>query len=359
MSEFSSHRRWGWLPLLWLTLGVSCSPGRSSNGYWSESCVSGDGRYLLAGGDGAALVDLRTGSVVERVPGMVKAVGCGEGGGVVVGYDIAFRLPGKTPVAPVPAPGGDTVLALGRDGAWVSEGRRTSGGKWRGPASVFVTGNGKSRMTELLPGRFGSVGAARQLATVDSFAVRFGTLLGDGRLLLATGWQPSQSGGVYEDVPWGFFALDLKSGEASPLTQSLHSDAVFNQSWIQRISATPDGGRLAIAAHDGRQLSVGWFEQGAGRPSWVASLAAQGSPSAVTISVDGELVAVGTETRGRETPGKAWVIGPGGRVVWTGEFEGTVAGLHFTNDGSLVIVTARSKAVDVSLPAGTEKWHTR
>ena len=103
---------------------------------------------------------------------------------------------------------------------------------------------------------------------------------------------------------------------------------------------------------------MGWFEQGAGRPSWVARLASQGSPTVVAFSADGELVAVATETRGRETPGKAWVIGPGGRVVWIGEFEGTVAGLHFPSDGSLVIVTARSKAVDVSLPAGTEKWHT-
>ena len=276
----------------------------------------------------------------------------------MVGYDGAFRLPGKTPVVPVPTLGGDTVLALGRDGAWISGGRRTSGGKWRGPASVFVTGKGKSRVTELLPGRFGSVGAARQLATVDTFAVRFGSLLGDGRLLLAAGWQPSQGGGVYEDVAWGFFALDLESGEASPLTQSLHSDAVFNQDRIQRISATPDARRLAIAAHDGRQLSVGRFEQGAGRPSWVARLASQGSPTVVTFSADGELVAVATETRGREAPGKACVIGPAGKVVWTGEFEGTVVGLHFASDGSLVIVTARSKAVDVSLPAGTEKWHT-
>jgi hypothetical protein len=56
-------------------MGVSCSPASSPNGYWSDSCVSGDGRYLLAGGDRAVLVDLANGSVVERVPGMVKAVG--------------------------------------------------------------------------------------------------------------------------------------------------------------------------------------------------------------------------------------------------------------------------------------------
>ena len=36
---------------------------------------------------------------------MVKAVGCEEGGGVVVGYDAAFRLPGKAAVSPVPSLG--------------------------------------------------------------------------------------------------------------------------------------------------------------------------------------------------------------------------------------------------------------
>ena len=93
--------------------GTSCSPGSEANGYWSKSCVSGDGRYLLAGGDHAALVDLSTGRIVERAPGMVKAVGCEEGGGVVVGYLAAVRLPGKTPVSPVPSLSGDGVLARG------------------------------------------------------------------------------------------------------------------------------------------------------------------------------------------------------------------------------------------------------
>ena len=345
--------------LLWLTAGVSCSPGSSTKGYWSGSCVSGDGRYLLAGGDHAALVELSKGRVVERVSGMVKAVGCEEAGGVVVGYGVAFRLPGKTPVSPVPSVGGDAVLALSPQGAWISEGRRSSGGKWRGPASVFVSEKGRPRLRDLLPERFGTVGAARHLATADSFAVRFGNLLRDGRLLLAAGWQPSQSSGVYEDVPWGFFALDLGSGETSPLTQSLHSDAAFNQDRLQRISSTPDGSRLVVAAHDGKRVSVARFEQGANRPSWVGSLAAQGSPRAVAIAVDGGFVAVGTEARGHDAPGKAWVIGADGQTVWSGVFEGDVAGVHFLGDGSLLVVTAQATAVKVLLPGGAEAWHAQ
>jgi hypothetical protein len=343
--------------LLWALFGAACSSASSPNGYWSESCVSGNGRYLVAGGDRAVLVDLEVGKVVDRVPGMVKAVGCEEGGAVVVGYDVAFRLPGKTPVTPPPSLGGDSVLALSPEGTWISGGRRTSGGKWRGPASVFVTERGKPRVTDLLPDRFGAVGAARHLATVDTFAVRFGNLLRDGRLLLSAGWQPSQSGGVYEDVPWAFFALDLKTGEASPLTKPLHSDAAFNQNRFQRIRATPDGARLMVAAHDGERVSVGRFEQGGDRPSWVAALAAQGSPRSVTLSDDGGFAAVGTDSQGVDAPGKAWVIDRDGRTVWTGEFEGTVAGIHFLSDGSLLVVTAHAVAVKVSLPGGAERWH--
>ncbi len=336
--------------------GTSCSPGSGVNGYWSESCLSGDGRYLLAGGDHAALVDLSTGKIVERAPGMVKAVGCEEGGGVVVGYVAAVRLPGKTPVTPVPSLSGDGVLARTPDGAWISEGRRISGGKWRGPASIFVLETGASRSIDLLPERFGSVGAARHLATADSFAVWFGNLLADGRLVLAAGWQPSSSLGVFEDVPWGFFALSPRTGEASPLTLPLHSDAAFNQHWLQRIAATPDGAHLVVAEHDGKQMSVGQFEQGAKLPSRVTSLAAAGSPSAVAISTDGALVAVGSEYRGSDAPAKAWAIDRAGKSVWTGEFQKTVAGVHFLADGSLLVVAGEAKAVKVALPAGTEQW---
>jgi hypothetical protein len=336
--------------------GASCSPGRDASGYWSVSCLSGDGRYLLAGGDHAALVDLSTGKIVERAPGMVKAVGCDEGGGVVVGYVSAVRLPGKAPVTPVPPLSSDAVLARGPEGAWISGGRRSSAGKWRGPASVVVLEKGASRSTELMPERFGSVGAARRLATADSFAVRFGNLLRDGRLVLAAGWQPGSSLGVFEDVPWGFFALDLRTGEASPLTQALHSDAAFNQHWLQKIAATPDGAHLVIAAHDGKRMSVGQLEQGARLPSRVTSLAAQGSPSALAISADGGLVAVGSEFRGSDAPAKAWVIDRAGRSVWTGVFQKTVAGVYFLTDGSLLVVAGEAKAVKVALPAGTEQW---
>ena len=72
--------------------------------------------------------------------------------------------------------------------------------------------------TDLLPALFGSVGAARPLPLPDSFAVRFGNVLRDGRLLLAAGWQPSRSRGTVEDVPWAFFAWDLKTWTAAATT---------------------------------------------------------------------------------------------------------------------------------------------
>jgi len=211
---------------------------------------------------------------------------------------------------------------------------------------------------DLLPERFGSVGAARQLPTADTFAVRFGNVLQDGRLLLAAGWQPSRSGNAVEAVPWGFFAFDLRNGEASPLTPPLESDGAINQALVQKIAATPDAAQLVVATHDGQQLSVGRFERGSDRPSRVTALAAKRSPSAAAIARDGAFVAVGTETRGRDAPGKAWVIDREGKPIWTGEFRKTVAGVHFLPDGSLLVVAAEAKAVRVALPAGTEKWRT-
>jgi hypothetical protein len=341
---------------LWTTCTVSPS-GSTANGYWSVSCLSGDARYLLAGGDHAALVDLSNGSIVATVPGMVEAVGCEEGGGVVVGYGSAMRLPGKAPAMPAPALPRDTVLGLAPDGAWISAGRRGSS-KWRGPATVSVTEKGATRSMDLLPERFGAVGAARALPTADSFAVRWGNFLQDGRLVVVAGWEPSSAGDVFEKVPWGFFALNPRTGEASPLTGPVESDRRLNQAWQQKIGATPDGSRLLMAAHDGKEVSIAQFERGADRPARVTSLAAKGSPSAAAVSADGTFAAVATETRGRDAPAKVWVIDRAGKQVWAGEFQKNVAGLHFLPDGSLVVAAGEAKAVRVTLPAGTERWRT-
>jgi hypothetical protein len=50
---------------------------------------------------------------------MVKAVGCDETGGVVVGYVTAVRLPGKA-ATPLPSLSGDRVLARGSE-TWRAE----------------------------------------------------------------------------------------------------------------------------------------------------------------------------------------------------------------------------------------------
>jgi len=336
----------------WASCGGPSPPGIGDGGYWTVSCVSGDGRHLIAGGDHAALVDASTGAVLLRLPGMVKAVVCDGSGALVVGYSTAVRLPDKTS-APVPSLGGDTVLARSPEGAWISAARRIVAGKWQGPATVFVTQGRDVSRTDLLPERFGSIGAARSLPFADSFAVRFGNLLQDGRLLVAAGWQPSRSLGRVEDMPWGFFAWDPKSGEASPLTAPLRSDAPINQSLVQKIAATGDGAHLVIATHDGQRVSVGWFERGANRSTRVVSLAAKGAASAISISEDGAFVAVGTESRGRGAPAQTWLFDAAGKLVWSSPFEKTVAGVHFLPDRSLIVAAGEAKAVRVALPPST------
>lgn len=346
-------RRLGLLVLAAGPWWVSCrgpsAPGSGDRGYWTVSCLSGDGRHLIAGGDHAALVDPSSGTVVLRLPGMVKTVGCDRSGAVVVGYGTAVRLPGRTS-EPVPSLGGDTVLARSPEGAWISAARSIVAGKWRGPATVFVTQGANGSRTDLVPERFGSVGSARSLPFADSFAVRFGNLLQDGRLLLAAGWQPSRSGGTVEEMPWGFFAWDLKAGEASPLTAPLPGDTAINQAWVQKIAATGDGAHLVVAVHDGERLSVGWFERGANRPTRVVSLASKGAASAVSLSEDGAFVAVGSESRGREAPAQAWLLDAAGKVAWSSTFDKTIAGVHFLSDRSLVVAAGEARAVRVALP---------
>ncbi|MET0556301.1 MAG: thermonuclease family protein [Vicinamibacteria bacterium] len=315
--------------------------------YWSRTCVSGDGRYLLAGGDHAALVDAATGAVAERKPGMVKAVGCDRTGGIVVGYGGAFRLPGGAPVS-APELSGD-MLATTLAGAWISTARTVSGGQWRGPASIVVQPGGGR--VELSPALFGAVGAARTLPTPDSFAVRFGSLLDDGRVLMAAGWQPSRSPGRVEPVPWGFFAWDLDAHAASPLTGPIASDPAVNQGWMQRIAATPDAAHLAVATHDGERLTIARFARGARSAASVVSLASKGAAAALALSRDGSLVAIGSESRGRDAPSQAFLLDASGATVWTETFAKTVAGVHFLPDGSLIVAGGDGRVVKPALPA--------
>jgi micrococcal nuclease len=326
---------------------ASACRASAPEGYWNASCVSGDGRYLLAGGDHAALVDTATGEVVERRAGMVNAVGCDGTGGTIVGYSGAFRLPGGAPAA-VPEIPGD-VLATTTGGAWISTARTISGGQWRGPASIVVTPGGER--VDLVPALFGAVGAARTLSLPDSFAVRFGTLLDGGRVLLAAGWQPSRSPGRVEPVTWGFFAWDLKAHVASPLTEPITSDPAVNQAWVQRVAATPDAAHLAVAAHDGERLTIARFARGARQAAGTVSLASKGAATALALSRDGAFVAVGSESRGADAPAQAWLLDASGATVWSASFAKTVAGVHFLPDGSLIVAGGEGRAVKAPPPA--------
>ncbi len=349
--------------LLWGMCGMTPKTGEgggkmSGDGYWNSSWVTRDGRTLVAGGDHTAVIELATGKILERLPGMVKAIGAGQRTAVVVGYDVAWEVPGKTKVTQVPAPQGN-VVAMTEDGKWVSWTRTVSGRNWRGPASLFVHSPAESRKLELLPGLFGKIGDARSLPSADTFAVRVGGLLDDGRALIAAGWQPAQSGGTVEAVPWGFFAVNLQTGEAAALTLPLPSDAAINQNWVQKIASTDEADFLVVAAHDGKQIAVGSYAQGADRPTRVTALPSAGAASALAISGNGSLIAVGSESRGKDAPATAWVIDQAGKTIWQAAFSKTIVGLHFLDDGSLVVTSAEATAVRVAFPEAREKWRTR
>lgn len=341
--------------LLWGMCGMTPEKrgGAVGDSYWNSSCVTRDGKSIVAGGDHAAVIEVATGKIIERVAGMVKAVGCGPGGPVIIGYESTFSLPGKTPITPALEITGDAV-ATTDDGAFVSWTRTITGRKWKGPATLFVTGKGETRKVDLLPALFGKVGEARSLPTADTFAVRVGHLLEDGRLLVAAGWQPSTG----EDVPWAFFAMNLENGESSPMTMPLSSDASLNQNLVQKIAATPDGSVMVVAAHDGQQLAVGTFEAGSVKASRVATLPSPGAVSAIAVSSNGGYIAVGSESRGPTAKATAWVLDQTGKVIWKEEFPKTIVGLHFLDDGSLVATSAAARAVRVGLPDLKELWRT-
>jgi len=279
---------------------------------------------------------------------MVKAVACDREGGIVVGYSSSFRLPGQASVA-TPAVSGDTVLGRRPNGAWISSARTIAGGRWRGPARIFLNRNG----TDLGPERFGGVGRARTLSIADSFAVRFGNLLADGRVLLAAGWQPSQSPSRVENMPWAFFAWDFVTATASPMTAAIESTATVNQNRVQAIAGSADGAHLVVATHDGETLYVARFEAGASRPARLVMLRSPGAASALAVSGDGETIAIGSESRGRDSPAHAWLIDAAGKVAWSSAFEKTVIGVHFVPGPILVVAGAEARAGRVPLPPAT------
>lgn len=349
---------WGMCGVAGQTIARTNAKGDSvvaADGYWNHSCVTGDGKWIAAGGDHFALLDAATGKVTARHGSQVKAVACEQASATLIAYDGAFKYPGKTVVNPAADPPG-TAIGLTPKGEWISWNRTIAGRAWRGPAMLYVTAAGSEpKRFELLPGLFGKVGEGKALPLPDSFAVRFGGMLDDGRVLVAAGWQPNQSGAELEAVPWGFFAVNVATGNAAAATLPLPTDGFFHQGLMQKVASTFDAAWMAAATHDGKRLAVGTFAQGAEGASRRTEIPAKGSPSAIAIAANGQWTAVGTEARGRDAPGFAAVVDQAGQVIWRKDFAKTVTGVHFVGN-DLIVTAASTEAVRVTLPAGTEVW---
>ena len=200
-----------------------------------------------------------------------------------------------------------------------------SGGKWRGPASVFVTEQGGRRLINCCPSGFG--GWERRGISPPPTASRSGSegCCGTAGWCSAAGWQPSQSGGVYEDMPWGFFALDLKSGEASPLTRRSTPTRCSTRTGSRGSRRRPTAPTWWWPSTTARAYRSAGSRRG--RPAVGGRFAGgRGSPRTVTLSARRGVRGRGSETRGRDAPGKAWVIGREGKTVWTGDLRGTSRG---------------------------------
>jgi micrococcal nuclease len=157
---------------------------------------------------------------------------------------------------------------------------------------------------------------------------------------------------LVESLPWAFFAWDLRAHTAVPLTRPIASTPALNQALVQRIAATADGAMLVVAAHDGKSLTVARFDRDADRPASVVSLPSVGAASALAIASDGERTALGSESRGRDAPGRAWLLDAAGAVVWSAPFAKTVAGVHFVADGTAIVAAGEGRVVRPPAPRG-------
>lgn len=345
----------GLLGLIWLGYtGRLPKPRRYS--YWTNACVTADGKLLAAGGAGYAVIDAADGRWLATGPEDVHGVACGEKRAFVAGYTSLRVWPDGSASATTDSPGGRLVAALD-DGTlvWTSFDRRS--GKAVGPSRFTLQRGGGTRGLAPGPGSFGAVGGARTAPFADRFSSHPGTLLPGRRLLLAAGWQPNFSGSAVEPLPWGFFALGLDDGRVEALLPPTPSDARIRMTaFPAQVAGSADGRTLAVAVSNGTTgtLAIQHLPDGHGPrvalPGWVEI-------ARLAVSPDGASVAVASSFRGAEGPAKLAVFDArDGRSVWARVVGESVYGLALLADGSLVWATSDLRAERLDPDSGRSLW---
>lgn len=351
------------LAVLWVA-GSAALRTPSSDGYWSQACVTSDEALLAAGGSSFAVLDLSSGAVVGRGDGYVHAVACEGPRAVVLAYSSTWTWPGGAQRPAVEAGGEELVLALA-DGRRLWTSRTSRSGRAAGPLVLSLDGGEQDLRRELGPKDFGEVGGAKSMPTPDWFrmwAARTARYAGrpGARLLVAAGWEPNRSLSWVEPVPWGFFELEPVSGQVRALLQPIQTDAALNLVGRPALDASDDGGVLALATSNGTDGTLAVFRPPATTPALRVPLPGWDEVLRLSVAPDGSRVAVASASRGDAQPARLLVIDAGdGRRLWSGEAGANVYGLALLGDGSLVWASGAREAARLELPGGRERWHAR
>lgn len=341
------------------TLWLSAGPGDEH--YWVRACVTGDETMLIAGGDEAVSVELATGRVLKTVPMYVEAVACGPRGGVAYAASADMvRFPAGERAA-TDEPTTTNIVGVRDDGSLVHFSRGFDrGGRAiarRAPRNFAMLSVGRpgslSAGLELVPARFGEVGAARSSGASAFFNV-VGDVLPDGRLLLAAGWDGNRSPGYVEPTPWGIYAIDAGTGRVTPLVGTQTCSAHLDTSLLWKVAASPVGTLVAAAFRGGSSTRVAVYDGATLR--FDLDIPGAREPTALDFSAAGDRLAVATLSDDGQRAKLTWIDLATGAPIWSSlEVDGTVHFVEHLSDGSLVFMSSRRIVMRVG-PDGVPRW---
>ncbi|GMU59193.1 MAG: hypothetical protein AMXMBFR34_09560 [Myxococcaceae bacterium] len=326
-------------------LGLLRGGGGGSSDYWTNGCVTGDERLLLAGGSESVAIDLETGKQVARHEQFGESTGCGKSDGVVYGVsDTMVRFPTNEQV------GTDDPAAEDRvEGTPVHYSRSRSQNTWRGFANVREG----ARALELKPALFGLPGPER---SVNALITWPGNVLPGGRLVVLAGWRPNRLDAV-EPAPWGVFAVDVSAGTVQQIGATHHASEGLNPTAAPQFAASSDG-RMHVAAMGAEPVVRVALYEADEQPRAVVELDRAREATAIRYSEDGALIAVGTLSPQGMDSTVAIIDTARMRVVWRSEpAKGTVYVVRFLADGSLVFMRS-SRTVTRVTREGRLLWST-
>ncbi len=331
-------------PVCCLLSGTGTGSGGSH--YWTHGCVSANQAVLGAVGDEAAQVDLETGEIRQQEVAYFDEVLCMPDGAV-----IALARRGLFSIKEAAwlekwdkAAGRWQVVGPLPDHQVVTYYRRILTGsdgdfqRYDGPLTLTVSTLGRvsteQETVELPPELFPELGEG----TVNYFLTQAVRILADERVLVVAGFRPDFSFGQVEPLPWGFFTVDLTTGNVASLGPTRTGDDILNLRLQRKVAATPDGQIQALALIDelNQQGYVIGLRADTPEETFRTPIEAARQVNQLALTQTGELAAVVFDNV------ELYVLeGQTGQILWQAETgDDSINHIEFLDDDSLVIMTA-------------------